>query len=88
MTVPCSLVEVDRRSRGAYFLQLIEAVRTSETFVDFHAIAERNIQEGCHLRTRRRENLKSHRYLDLGSRCSQYLIRLYFIRSGHQAALI
>jgi hypothetical protein len=37
----------------------MEAVRTSETSVNFYETTRRNIQEGCHLHTRRRENLKS-----------------------------
>jgi hypothetical protein len=39
---------------------LFEAVRTSETPVNFHVASRRNIPEGCHFHTRRRDNLKSH----------------------------
>jgi hypothetical protein len=39
---------------------MMEAVRTSETSVNFYETTRRNIPEGCHLHTRRRENLKSH----------------------------
>jgi hypothetical protein len=45
---PCSLVEVDRRFRGAYCL------RHCPDGDYFNP-------EGCNLHTRRRENLKSHR---------------------------
>jgi hypothetical protein len=45
---PCSIVEVDRRFRGAYCLR-----RQGDE-------SRRNIPEGC-LHTRRRENLKSHK---------------------------
>jgi hypothetical protein len=38
----------------------MEAVRTSETSVDFYETTRRNIPEACNLHTRRRENLKSH----------------------------
>jgi hypothetical protein len=51
---PCSLVEGDRRFRGACCLQMIAAVQTSETSVSFYDTTQRNIPEG------RRENLKSH----------------------------
>jgi hypothetical protein len=45
---PCSLVEIDRRFRGAYCLHhqialVIEAVSTSETSVNFYVTAGRNI---------------------------------------------
>jgi hypothetical protein len=43
---PHSLIEVDRRFRGAYWLN--------------HQGAS-HISESCHLHTRRRENLKSHK---------------------------
>jgi hypothetical protein len=39
---------------------MMEAVSTSETSVNFYETTRRNIPEGCHLHTRRRENLKSH----------------------------
>jgi hypothetical protein len=44
---PCSLVEVDRRFRGA--ITLMEAVCTSETSINFYETTRRNILEGCHL---------------------------------------
>jgi hypothetical protein len=46
---PCSLVEIDRRFRGAYCLHNQGSAPT-----------RRNIPEGCHVHTRCRENLKSH----------------------------
>jgi hypothetical protein len=60
----CSLVQVDRCFRGTYCLiraivLMIEAVRASETSVNFYKSTLHNIPEGCHLHTRRRNNLKS-----------------------------
>jgi hypothetical protein len=43
-----SLMEVDRRFRGAYYLHT-GAVRTSETSVCFHETTPRDIPESCHL---------------------------------------
>jgi hypothetical protein len=40
--------------------QMMEAVRTSETSVCFHETTRPYTPEGCHLRTRRHGNLKSH----------------------------
>jgi hypothetical protein len=66
---PCSLVEGDRRFRSVYCLHhqgdewlnalMMEAVRTSETSVNFYQTTRRDVPEGCHLHTHRRENLKS-----------------------------
>jgi hypothetical protein len=39
---------------------MMEAGSTSETPVNFYQTTRRNIPEGSHLHTRRRENLKSH----------------------------
>jgi hypothetical protein len=39
---------------------MMEAVRTSKTLVYLDETTRRYISEGCHLHTRRRENLKSH----------------------------
>jgi hypothetical protein len=39
---------------------VMEAVRTSEAPIYFNETTWRYIPEGCHLHTRRRENLKSH----------------------------
>jgi hypothetical protein len=48
---PCRLVEVYRRFRGAYCLALImEAVRTSETSVNFYQTTRRYNREDSHLR--------------------------------------
>jgi hypothetical protein len=51
---PCSLVEGDRRFRGASIIRAmsaltIEAVRTSKTSVNLYEITRCNIPEGCHL---------------------------------------
>jgi hypothetical protein len=40
---------------------MMEAVRTSETSVNFYETTRRNIQEGFHLHTRRRQKIKSHK---------------------------
>jgi hypothetical protein len=51
--VSCSLVEVDRRFRGAHCLRAIalimEIVHISETSVYLYETTRRNIPEGCHL---------------------------------------
>jgi hypothetical protein len=39
---------------------MMEAASTSETLVNFYQTTRRNNPEDSHLRTRRRENLKSH----------------------------
>jgi hypothetical protein len=59
--------EVDRRFRGSYCHQenvfialMMEAVRTSETSVNFNVTTRRNIPEESKRHARRRENLKSH----------------------------
>jgi hypothetical protein len=39
----------------------MEAVRTSETSVNFYDATRRDVSEGCHLHIRRRENLKSYK---------------------------
>jgi hypothetical protein len=51
----CSLVEVDRHFKGAYDLHH----QGDETTIYLNETIRRCIPEGCHLRTRRRENLKS-----------------------------
>jgi hypothetical protein len=53
--VPCSLVEVYRRFRGACCLR---------HQVNFHQTTRRNNPEDNHFRTRRRENLKCQIYLE------------------------
>jgi hypothetical protein len=67
-TAPCSLVILGPRFRSTYCLHhqddeyalIMEAVRTSETSVYFNETTRLFIPEGCHLHTRRLENLKSH----------------------------
>jgi hypothetical protein len=61
----CSIIGMDRRFRGAYFLhhqgdKYMEAVRTSETSVHSNETTRRYIPEDSILHTRR-ENLKSHK---------------------------
>jgi hypothetical protein len=54
LVAPCSLVEVYQR-----FL-MMEAARTSGTLVNFHQTTRRYSPEDNHLRTHRRQNLKSY----------------------------
>jgi hypothetical protein len=51
----CSLLEVCRR-----FALMMEAVSTSEIWVNIYQTIRRNNPEDSHLHTRSRENLKSH----------------------------
>jgi hypothetical protein len=63
---PCGLVEVDRRFRGAYWMVVLHACETS---VNFYETTRRNVTEGCHPRTRRRQNLESQSLGQIRSRC-------------------
>jgi hypothetical protein len=54
---PCRLVRIDRRFRGAYFIQ---HQGDPETSVSNDQTARCSITEDGNLYTRRRENLKSH----------------------------
>jgi hypothetical protein len=60
VVVPCSLVEVYRRFTGPCDRPEMEAARTSETLVNFYQTTRRYNPEDSHLRTQRRENLKSY----------------------------
>jgi hypothetical protein len=62
VVAPCSLVEVYQRFRGPCCLhhQGDEVARTSETLVNFYQTTRRYNPEDSHLRTHRRENLKSY----------------------------
>jgi hypothetical protein len=53
---PCSKVEVHQR----FIALMIKAARTSETLVNFNQTTRRYNPEDSHLRTHRRENLKSY----------------------------
>jgi hypothetical protein len=55
----CSLVEVYQRFRVLIAL-MTEAARTSETLVNFYQTTRRYNPEDSHIRTHRRENLKSY----------------------------
>jgi hypothetical protein len=65
VVAPCSLVEIYQRFRGRALM--MEAARTSETLVNFYQTTRRYNPEDSHLRTHRRENLKSYTvfHLDL-----------------------
>jgi hypothetical protein len=45
---------------AVFIALMMEAASTSETSANFYQTARRNNPEDSHLRTRRRENLKSH----------------------------
>jgi hypothetical protein len=69
VVAPCSLVEVYQRFRGPCCLHhqedllialMMEAARTSETLENFYQTTRRYNPEDSHLRTHRRENLKSY----------------------------
>jgi hypothetical protein len=81
--VPCTPVEVQRSllspSLGLVALKM-EAASTSETSVNFYQTTRRNIPEDIHLRTSRRENLKSHLF--------QADYSALFIRDGQHAKQI
>jgi hypothetical protein len=51
---PCSLAQIDRH----FIVVMMEAVSTSETFVNFYETTRRNVLEGNH--TRRREKVTPH----------------------------
>jgi hypothetical protein len=48
---------------------MMEAARTSETLVNFYQTTRRYNPEDSHLRTHRRENLKSYLVNDVNCRC-------------------
>jgi hypothetical protein len=48
---------------------MMEAVRTSETSVDNHSTRQYNPEDSSEHHTRRRENLKSHKFLFINSKC-------------------
>jgi hypothetical protein len=52
----------------------MEAVKTSETSVNFYQPTRRNNPEDSHLHTRRRENLKSHKIFEIPLRAPLYAI--------------
>jgi hypothetical protein len=57
VVAPCSLVDVYQRFRGIALM--MEVASTSEMLVNFYQTTLRNNPEDSHLRTHRRENLKS-----------------------------
>jgi hypothetical protein len=56
VVAPCSLVD----SSARLIALMMEAARTSETLVNFYQTTRRYNPEESHLRTHRRENLKSY----------------------------
>jgi hypothetical protein len=46
-------------------MMIMEAVSAPETSVGLNETTRRRIPESCHVRTRRRENLKSHQQLQI-----------------------
>jgi hypothetical protein len=64
VVAPCSVVETDQSFKGPCCLHhqgalMMEAARTSATSVNFYQTTRRYNPEDSHLRTHRRENLKS-----------------------------
>jgi hypothetical protein len=51
--------------RSLHAIALMEAASTSETLVNFFQSTQRNNPEEGHLRTHRRENLKSYYFLNI-----------------------
>jgi hypothetical protein len=49
---PCSVVEVDRRFRGSYYVirAIMETVRIIETAVCFNETTRRYIPQSCHFK--------------------------------------
>jgi hypothetical protein len=62
-----SLVEIDRRFRGAYeaLTLMMEAVRTSEISMKLYQTTQHNIPEDGHLHVHHCENLRAHLVIDL-----------------------
>jgi hypothetical protein len=63
VVAPCSLVEVTNVSEvlaASITALMMEAARTSETLVNVYQTTRRYNPEDSHLRTHRRENLKSY----------------------------
>jgi hypothetical protein len=54
------LADVSEVPIASIIRAMMKAVSTSETSANFYETTRRNIPEGGHLHTRRRENLKSH----------------------------
>jgi hypothetical protein len=73
---PCSDVEVDRRFRGAYCLNhqgdvlMMEAVRTSETSVNFNVTTRRYIPEDSELPQLKSKNINN--FLEIVSPCNHH----------------
>jgi hypothetical protein len=61
---------------------MIEAANTSETLVNFYQTTRRYKPEDIHLRTHRRENLKSYLYEGYPRICTEDWSSLYEVPSG------
>jgi hypothetical protein len=64
VVAPCSLVDVSEDLAASIIRAIalmMEAARTSETLVIFYQTTRRYKPEDSHLRTHRRENLKSYK---------------------------
>jgi hypothetical protein len=68
---------------------MIETAITSETTVNFYQTTQRNISEDGHLRTRRRENLKSYQNVYDHTETADVLVLPHYgkISQGHGLAL-
>jgi hypothetical protein len=65
------MVEVYRR----FIALMMEAARTSETLENFYQTTRRYNPEDSHLRTRRRESLKSFGYTEICFSCIRVVLR-------------
>jgi hypothetical protein len=82
VVAPCSLVEVYQRFKGSCCLhhQGDEgAASTSETLVNFFQTTRRYNPEDSHLRTHRRENLKSYKRLHINWRENKFCFNPYVL---------
>jgi hypothetical protein len=66
---------------------MMEAARTSETLVNFYQTTQRYNPEDNHLRTHRRENLKSYLWYDLTACSDNSLLKMHVIEYFHSIHL-
>jgi hypothetical protein len=63
VVAPCSLVEVYQRFIIRAIALMMKAARTSVTLVNFYQTIRLYNPEDSHLRTHRRENLKTYKFM-------------------------
>jgi hypothetical protein len=76
VVVPCSLVEVYRRFRGTCtrIVLLLEAASSSETLVNIYQTTQNYNPKDSRLHTRRREKLKSYKFLCITRKLMENMI--------------